>query len=183
MITTPFWSALSWYLSFRSGVIGASFMPSPAISVGFGAASAGLPASRQASCLSSGFSASVAFNVTSLPSRHSTTGTWLPDLGLGDDARQGVHVLHVLAVELQDDVAVVDLRLVGRAAVVHAGHHRAGRVLQPQALGDVRRHLLDAHAQPAAPRMAEIASTASTTFFAMLDGIEKPMPIDPPDGE
>ena len=48
----------------------------------------------------------------------------------------------------------MDLRLVGRPAVGHAGDHRAGGVLQAQALGDVRRHLLDAHAQPAAPRMA-----------------------------
>ena len=48
-----------------------------------------------ACCTSSGSSAIEACTVVSLPSRHSTTGTFLADGGLCDDAGQGVHVLHV----------------------------------------------------------------------------------------
>ena len=76
-ITTPFWSSPIWYFSFRSGVMGAIFRPRPARSTGL-AASGLAVVSAVASCESLGFSASVAVTVTSLPSRQRTMGTCLP---------------------------------------------------------------------------------------------------------
>ena len=119
------------------GVIGASFSPSAGRCRSASCGRRLVAASAEASLLRRpAVRPAWPARVTSLPSRHSTTGTSLPIVGLGDDARQGVHLLHVLAVELQDDVAVADLRLVGRAAVGHAGHHRAGR--RPSAPGSRR---------------------------------------------
>jgi hypothetical protein len=75
---------------------------------------------------------------------------------LGDDARQVAHLLHVLAVELDDDVAGLDRAVVDRPALDDAGDQRAGGGLHAEALGDLVGHRLDAHAEPAAPCLAEL---------------------------
>ena len=80
----------------------------------------------------------------------------LADRRVGDDARQVAHLLDVLAVELDDHVAGLDAGGLGRALVVDAGDQRAARRLEAEALGDLVGDLLDAHAEPAAPRLAEL---------------------------
>ncbi len=80
---------------------------------------------------------------------------FLADRRIGDDARQVVHFLDVVAVELDDHVARLDAGGLGRTLVVDAGDERAVRRLDAQALGDVVGDLLDAHAEPAAPRLAD----------------------------
>ena len=79
------------------------------------------------------------------------------DGGVGDDARQIVHFLDVMAVELDDDVARLDAAGLGRPLVVDAGDKRAARRLDAEAFRDIVRDLLDAYAKPAAPRLAELA--------------------------
>ena len=70
---------------------------------------------------------SVTLRVSSLPLRMMTTSTSLPTGGVGDDARQILRILDVLAVELDDDVAGLDAGRLGRALVVDAGDQRAAR--------------------------------------------------------
>ena len=78
------------------------------------------------------------------------------DRRVGDDARQIAHLLDVLAVELDDDVAGLDAGGLGRALVVDAGDQRAARRLEVEALGDLVGDLLDLHAEPAAADFAEL---------------------------
>ena len=85
-----------------------------------------------------------------------TTVDVLADRRVGDDARQVAHLLDVLAVELDDHVARLDAGGLGRALVVDAGDQRAARRLDAEAFGDLVGDLLDAHAEPAAPRLAEL---------------------------
>ena len=106
----------------------------------------------------------------------------LADRAFGDDARQVAHLVDVLAVELDDDVAGLDRAVVDRAALDDAGHQRALGLRHAEALGDLVGDRLDAHAEPAAPRLAEFASWLDDAD-GQLRGIEKPMPIEPPDGE
>ena len=51
----------------------------------------------------------------------------LADRRVGDDARQVAHLLDVLAVELDDDIAGFDAGRLRRALVVDAGDERAMR--------------------------------------------------------
>ena len=81
----------------------------------------------------------------------------LADRRIGDDARQVVHFLDVVAVELDDHVARLDAGGLRRPLVVDAGDQRAVRRLDVEAFGDVVGDLLDAHAEPAAARLAELA--------------------------
>ena len=81
-------------------------------------------------------------------------------LGIGDDTRQTPHILDIALVELDDHVAGHDASGLGRPTGRHAGHQGAARVVQPQALGDVVRHRLDAHTQPAAPGATELDDLA-----------------------
>ena len=106
----------------------------------------------------------------------------LVDRRLGDDARQMPHVLHVLAVEIQDDVAVLDPRLLGRAACRDTAATIAPCALSMPSLSAISASPSGCDAEPAAPRMAEVLQLRDDVL-AMLAGIEKPMPIDPPDGE
>src|SRR5262245_43950867 len=76
---------------------------------------------------------------------------------VGDDARQVLHLLDVLAVELDDDIAGLDAGRLGRPLVIDARHQRAARGFEPEAFGDVVGDLLDAHAEPAAAHLAELA--------------------------
>src|SRR5215467_6057196 len=80
----------------------------------------------------------------------------LPDRRVGDDARQIAHFLDVLAVELDDHIARLDAAGLRRPLLVDASHERAVGRLDAEALGDLVGHLLDAHAKPAAPGLAEI---------------------------
>ena len=59
---------------------------------------------------------------------------------------------------------------------------RALRLLQAEAVGDVLRHRLDLHADPAARHRAVILELA-TTLLTVSAGIAKAMPTEPPDGE
>src|SRR5260221_13069593 len=81
----------------------------------------------------------------------------LADRRMGDDTRQVLHLLDVLAVELDDDVAGFDSRGLRRPLFVDAGHKCAARRLDIEAVGDIVSPLLDAHAEPAAPRLAVLA--------------------------
>src|SRR5581483_4148654 len=81
----------------------------------------------------------------------------LADRLIGNDARQIAHLLDVMAVELDDDIARLDAARLGRALVVDAGNQRAVRRLDAQAFGNVVGDLLDANAEPAAPRLAVLA--------------------------
>src|SRR5262249_47756025 len=80
----------------------------------------------------------------------------LADRRVGDDARQVTHFLDVLAVELDDHVARFDAGGLWRPAGVGARHPRAaprgGLPAPPRLLG----WPLDAHADPAAPGLAEL---------------------------
>ena len=82
---------------------------------------------------------------------------FLADRGVGDDARQILWFLDVLAVELDDDVARLDAGGFGRALVVDAGDQGAARGLDVEAFGDFVGDLLDADAEPAAAKLAELA--------------------------
>ena len=59
--------------------------------------------------------------------------------------------------KLEHHVAGLDARDLGRAAVLDAGDERALGLVEAEALGDLVGHALDVDAEPAAPRMAEIA--------------------------
>ena len=58
---------------------------------------------------------------------------------------------------LIDHVARLDAAGLGRALIVDAGDQRAARRLDAEAVGDVVGDLLNAHAEPAAPRLAVLA--------------------------
>src|SRR5712675_1650733 len=80
----------------------------------------------------------------------------LADGGIGDDARQILRLLDVLAVELDDDVAGLDAGGLCRTLVLDAGDQGAARRLDIEAFGNLVGDLLDADAKPAAPKLAEL---------------------------
>ena len=80
----------------------------------------------------------------------------LADRGVGDDARQILRLLDVLAVEFDHDVAGLDAGRLRRALVLDAGDQRAARGLDVEAFGDLVGDLLDADAEPAAAQLAEL---------------------------
>src|SRR3984885_2479216 len=82
---------------------------------------------------------------------------FLADRRVSDDARQVVHFLHVMTVELDHDVAGLDAARFGRPPVVDPGNQRAMRRLDVEAFGDVVGDLLDPHAEPAAAGLAVLA--------------------------
>ena len=75
------------------------------------------------------------------------------DRRLGDDAWQIPHLLHLHAIELHNDVPRTQARPVGRTALRDIRHQGAHGLLEPQPLGQVLGHRLNAHAQPAAARL------------------------------
>src|SRR5262249_22059864 len=81
----------------------------------------------------------------------------LADRRIGDDPRQVLHVLDVLAVELDHDVAGLDPGWFRRALVVDPRDQRTVRWLDVEALADLVSDLLDLDAEPAAPRLANLA--------------------------
>ena len=85
------------------------------------------------------------------------TVTVLPISRIGDDARQILHLADGLAVELDDHVARLDAGLLGGPGRRHFGDERALHLAEIEALGEVVGHRLDAHAEPAAPRLAIFA--------------------------
>ena len=106
----------------------------------------------------------------------------LANRGLADDARQVLRFLHLDAVELDDHVARLDAGRLGRALLVDAGDQRAARRAEAEALGDGVVDVLDAHAEPAAAGLAELRELVDHGL-GRADGTEKPMPMEPPDGE
>ncbi len=84
----------------------------------------------------------------------------LADRHGGDEARQIAGLLDLLAVELDDHVACLQSRRLGGTLVVDARDQRAARAAQAQALRDAVIDRLDAHAEPAAPRLAELLAAA-----------------------
>src|SRR6185437_13814317 len=75
---------------------------------------------------------------------------------VGHDARQRAVVEDRLAVESEHHVAVLQSGLRCGAIVVDTGNQRARRTRQAHALCDFRRDLLDADADPTAPRSATL---------------------------
>ena len=71
------------------------------------------------------------------------------DIGLGDDAGQRAHLRDLLLVELEDHVAGLDARILRRPGGCDAGDQGAAGLLEAEAFGNIRRHRLDAHAEPA----------------------------------
>ena len=67
--------------------------------------------------------------------------------------------------------------------IVHARNQRAASLVETEAFGELIGHLLDAHAEPAAPNDAACTCNWAMTFFAALIGMAKPMPTEPPVGE
>ena len=82
---------------------------------------------------------------------------FLANRRIGNDARQIVHLFDVAAIEFDDDVAWLEAAGLRRSTVVDAGNQGAVRRLDREALGDVVGDLLDAHTEPAAPGLAELA--------------------------
>src|SRR5260221_1654774 len=80
----------------------------------------------------------------------------LADGGIGDDARQILRLLDVLAVELDDDIAGLDARGLRRTLVLDVGNQGAARGLDVEAFSDLVGDLLDADAEPAAAKLAEL---------------------------
>ena len=70
-----------------------------------------------------------------------------------------------------------------RTAFLRIGDERAARCLDAEALGDVLRHRLDLHAEPAARDHALGHGGRPTTSVTVSAGIAKAMPTLPPDGE
>ena len=94
---------------------------------------------------------------SSLPLRTIVTSTSLPT-GVSATTRGRSRISWMsLPSNLMIDIAGLDAGGLGRALFVDAGDQRAVRRLDIQAFGDVVGHLLDAHAEPAAPRFAELA--------------------------
>jgi hypothetical protein len=81
----------------------------------------------------------------------------LADRAFGDHARQIAHVVDRLAVEADDDVANLDRAVIDRAATDDAGDQRAHALVHAEALGDLVGDRLNAHAEPAAAGLAELA--------------------------
>src|SRR6185436_7897781 len=75
--------------------------------------------------------------------------------GVGDEARQLAHALHRLAVELDDDVTLLDAGLGGGAVVRQPGDEGALCLHHAKPRGDLVGHVLDAHADPAAVHLPE----------------------------
>ena len=100
-----------------------------------------------------------AVNVDRLALAHDLDGHLLADRRVGDDARQVFHLA---------DRACRRIRRSRRAASMpafsagprrrHVGDQRAVRLAEVKAFGEIVGHRLDAHAEPAAPRLAELTS-------------------------
>src|SRR5262249_12964251 len=80
----------------------------------------------------------------------------LADRRVGDDAWQVAPSLDALAVDLNDHVARWDAGGLARPSLVPPGNQRAARRIDLQAVRDLVGDLLDAHAEPAAPGLAEL---------------------------
>ncbi len=78
----------------------------------------------------------------------------LADRGGGHRTRQTAHGLDRLTVEFQDHVARLNAGGGGGALGRDGGNERAFGLFQAEALGDLAGHVLHAHAEPAAPRLA-----------------------------
>ena len=155
VITTPLIESLILYFLRRSSVMPESCRPSDFCTTDLSSGAFGLAeAFTGFSASSSRPSLTVFFS--SLPLRTIDHLDVLADRRVGDDARQVAHLLDVLAVELDDDVAGLDAGGLGRALVVDAGDQRAARRLEVEALGDLVGDLLDLHAEPAAVNLAEL---------------------------
>ena len=101
-----------------------------------------------------------------------TTSTALPTVLSATTRGRSRISFDVLAVELDDDVARQDGAVVDRPALDDAGDQRALGRCHAEALGDVVGHRLDAHAEPAAPRLAELAELVDDAQ-RQLDGNRK----------
>src|SRR5688572_15004699 len=77
--------------------------------------------------------------------------------GGADDARQVARALDRLAVKAGDDVGRFHAGLVRRAALLHRVHQRAARAVEAERGGEVARHFLDHHADPASGHAALVA--------------------------
>ena len=68
-----------------------------------------------------------------------------------------LRIVDRLAVDRDDDVAALQPRLGGRALRIDVGEQRAGRPIEPEAVGDLRRERLQRRAQPGPPHLLAAA--------------------------
>jgi hypothetical protein len=99
----------------------------------------------------------VTVSVSLLAAAHDDDRHSLADGGLGDDPRQFARVAHLAAVEADDHVAGLHAGRAGGPVRLDASDQRAAPAAEVEALGNLVGDLLDAHAEPAAPRLAELA--------------------------
>ena len=134
-MTTPFWSGASWNWSLSSSVSGDEPGAEARDHRGAVLRRIGVPrfGPAFACCTSSGSSPTDGLDRDFLAVAPEHDRHVLADLRIRHDARQGAHLLHVLAVELQDDVAVADLRLLRRAR--RRSRRRPSRRSPPSAQG------------------------------------------------
>eukprot|EP01022_Parablepharisma_sp_SALTPOND_P017632 TRINITY_DN2854_c0_g1_i1.p1 TRINITY_DN2854_c0_g1~~TRINITY_DN2854_c0_g1_i1.p1 ORF type:complete len:786 (-),score=227.08 TRINITY_DN2854_c0_g1_i1:181-2538(-) len=85
-----------------------------------------------------------------LAAAHHLHGDLLAHRGLGHQARQGLHILDLLAVKAHDHVAARQAGLGRRAARDHIGHQGPHGLVQAELLGQFLGHRLDGNPQPAA---------------------------------
>src|SRR5581483_2371239 len=86
---------------------------------------------------------------------------------VGDDLREIAHFLDVMTVEFHHHVAGLQPGLGGGAVLGDARDQRAARLADAEAFGDRVVDLLDAHADPAAPRLAEFAELGDNRGHAL----------------
>jgi len=106
----------------------------------------------------------------------------LPIGRLRDDAGQAAHGRHVLAVELQYDVAVLDAAFGGGTLRRDGRHQRARVLLDAVRLGQVLGDGLDLDPEPAAAGLAELTQLVDDDR-GRIRGHRETMPIEPPLGE
>src|SRR5262249_28386755 len=83
------------------------------------------------------------------------------------DLRQVPHFPHVLAIELNDDIAGFDTGRLGRTLVVDARHQSTTRRLDAETLGNLVTYLLDAHTEPAAAHLLEFPQLVDNRYHRL----------------
>ena len=102
---------------------------------------------------------------------------------VGDEARQLAAAVDWLAVIGEDHITRLQLRLCRWARRIDRCDHRASAPVKSDRLGNVLGDRLNARADPTTLYFAIRPSTGRLVGRAEADGMAKPMPIEPPEGE
>src|SRR6185312_4487427 len=89
-----------------------------------------------------------------------------------DPASKVARVVHRRAVDRDNDVTALDAGLGRRAVGLRLGDERAGRLLQAHALGDLRGHRLNLHADPPAGDAALVAQLRDDVLHSVGRNVE-----------